>query len=156
MVKELLKYEMYVNLETEQGETALDFAARNGHLKVVKELLKSGAIAYIEEDDCYRFPLFKNLPSKKFSENEIDIMVEILKSHPYPIHQAIYKLQIPEIDSIMKKLFKSGISPDLQDKFGDTVLHRAVMDEVDEQMKQVIAGLLKHGVNMDIKNAQTS
>ena len=116
--------------------------------------MKSGAIAYIEEDDCYRFPLFKNLPSKTFSENEIDIMVEILKSHPYPIHQAIYKLEIPEIDLIIKKLFKSGISPKLQDKRGDTVLHKAVMDDVDEHMKHVIAELLKHGVNLEITNIE--
>ena len=153
VVKELLKYEMDINLKTKQGKNALEFAARNGHLSTVEELLKSGAKTYIVEDDCYEFPLFENLPSKKFSENEIDIMVEILKTHPYPIHQAILHLQIPEITLIVRRLLKSGISPDLQDDYADTVLHIAVMENVHNiYMNQVVAELLKQGVNMDIKN----
>ena len=150
VLRELLKQNVDVNLETKHGENALDFAARNGHLDAVKELLKSGAEAYIEEEDSYEFPFFEKLPLKHFSENEIAIMVEILKSHPYPLHQAILELEIPQINLIIERLLKSGISPDLQDKYGDTALHRAVMD--DTYNYEGIAELLKHGVNMEIKN----
>ena len=78
------------------------------------------------------------------------VVAELLKSHPYPIHQALLKLKIPEITLIVRRLLKKGISPDLQDKYGDTALHLAVMgDGVDYQ---VIVELLNHGANTEIRN----
>ena len=160
VIKELLKYKINVNFETVEGENALAFAARNGHLNIVKELLKAGAYAYneIEENVC-QFPVLDKLHyPNELSENHIEIIIEVLKSHPHPIHEAISILEIPEINTIIQRLSESGISLDLQDRYGDTALHRAVFDyEIDVKASkhqfQVLVELLKHGVNTEIKNS---
>ena len=156
IVKKLLENGALPDLATEYGKTALEFAARNGHFEIVKELLKAGARAFkvIDvEDEAYQFPVFENLPSI-LSENHIEIVIEILKSHPYPLHQAIYHLSIhsiKEINIIINRLLESGISHDLQDRIGRTALHVSVIDE-DEVSFQAFVELLKQGVNLEIKD----
>ena len=145
-----MKYKIDVNFETVDGEVALEFAARNGHLNIVKELLKAGACAYneIEEDVC-QFPVLDKLHyPNELSENHIEIIVEILKSHPLPIHIATSILDVPKRIVVMNRLLEIGICPDLQDSFGDTVLHTATF----ESDVSLLVEILKHGVNMEVKN----
>ena len=148
VIKELLKYNIHVDFYNYHGENALSFAARNGHLNAVKELLNSGAKAYIESNNYSRFHVLEKLPSV-LSENHIEIAAEILKYHPLPIHQALEQLQSPETYLIIRHLFKSGISPDLQDRNGKTALHRAILKGVNSQ---IFVELLKHGSNMEIND----
>ena len=115
VVRELLRYNADENFVTNLGESALDLAARNGKLETVKELLKAGMDTNTVID---------KLPSS-WSENHFEIVVEILKSYYYPLHRAIW---IPSISSVhritvMKRLLRSGISPDDQDVDGETALH---------------------------------
>ena len=83
------------------------------------------------------------------SENHIAIVAEILKSHQLPIHQAIDQLQSPETYLIIRHLLKSGISADLQNKNGETALHKAILNKVD---CQTFVELLKHQSNVEIKD----
>ena len=149
VVKELLNYKIDVNFETKDGKNALDFAAINGHLNIVKELLKAGAKAYNYIDDG--FPTFEKLP-RKLSQNNLEIVVEILLRHPHPLHQAILHFENPEINIILNRLLESGISPHVQDRNGNTALHVTVMDDNDNF--QVVAKLLKQGVNIEAKNCK--
>ena len=102
--------------------------------------MNSGAKGYIGEVNYSRFRVLEKLPSI-LSENHIEIAAEILKCHPLPIRAALGKLQSPETHLIIRQLFKSGISPDLQNKDGETVLHKAILEEVNSQ---TFVELLKH------------
>lgn len=96
------------------------------------------------------------------SENHIEIVIEILKSHPYPLHEAISQLEIgirTGINIIIQRLIESGISPDHQDSCGYTPLHRVAYNHKHQDSEnvqyqyQVLVELLKHGANMEIKNS---
>ena len=151
VVKEFLNQNIYINFEMNVGEDALELAARKGHLEIVKELLNAGVAAYkkVDEDHMFsRFPALSNLPSK-LSDDHIEIVVEILKRHPYPLHEAVYQIGLPEVNIIIRKLIQSGISPNLQDKEGDTALHAAIIDDGNFQ---AFVEFLKHAVNIEIRN----
>ena len=158
IVTKLLENGALPDLANEYGKTAHEVAARNGHLNIVKVLLKAGAKVFNvidAENEDYQFPALQNLPWT-LSENHIDIVIEILKCHPYPLHEAISQLEIPEINIIIGRLLESGISPNLQDSIGCTPLHRLAFEYQDSDnvhlQYQVIFELLKYGVNMEIKN----
>ena len=143
VIKELLKHKVDADFYN-----AFEFAARNGYLSAVKELLKSGEKAYIGNVKSALFPVLNKL-SSKLSENQVKILAEILNCHPLPIHQAIEQLQSPEAYLVIRQLFKRGISPDLQNEDGETVLHKAILEQVNSQ---TFDELLKNGVNMEIKD----
>ena len=143
--KELLKF------KTDHSVTALEFAARNGYLDMVKELLKAGAKAYKIDKYGRQFSVLTKLHFPvELSENHIEMIVEILKSHPHPIHEAINRLEVPKSIVIFHRLLEEGISPDLQDQCGDTALHRVVYELHSDV--SLLVEVLKHGVNMEIKN----
>ena len=153
IVKKLLENGALPNLANKYDKTALEFAARNGHFNTVKELLKAGAKDY--EYDEYgrhsRFSVLTNLHfPKELSENHIEIIMEIVKSRPHPTHEAINRLKVPNSIVIFRRLLKEGISPDLQDQRGDTALHRVVYERHSDV--SLLVEVLKHGVNMEIKN----
>ena len=148
VIKEFVNHKVYLNFETNAGENSLELAARNGHLQTVKELLNAGATAYRHGEDRMYCNALDKLPSK-LSDNHIEILLEILKSHPYPLHETVYKIQQAEVNVIIRKLIQSGISPNLQDQYGDTALHIAVIDDGNFH---ALVELLKHEVNTEIKN----
>ena len=88
------------------------------------------------------------MPSK-LSDNHIEIALEIIKSHPYPLHEAVYQIDQPDVNVIIRKLIESGISPNLQDQYGDTALHIAVIDDGNFH---ALVEILKHEVNTEIRN----
>ena len=95
-----------------------------------------------------KIPALRKLPSK-LSDNHIEIALEILKGHPCPLHEAVYQIDQPEVNVIIRKLIESGISPNLQDQYGDTALHIAVIDDGNFH---ALVEILKHEVNTEIRN----
>ena len=148
VIKELLKHRVDVSFETKHGENALDFATRNGHLDAVKELLNLGVkpYGYILNRDIF---LVLHKLKYKLSQNQVEIAAEILKIYPQAIHVALEQLQTPDTYLIIRQLFKSGISPDLQNQNMETTLHHAILNDVDIK---TFVELLKHGVNMEKKD----
>ena len=148
VIKELLKHRVDVSFETKHGENALDFATRNGHLDAVKELLNLGVkpYGYILNRDIF---LVLHKLKYKLSQNQVEIAAEILKIYPQAIHVALEQLQTPDTYLIIRQLFKSGISPDLQNLFGQTALHHAILNDVDIK---TFEELLKHGADFGIKD----
>ena len=87
-----------------------------------------------------------------WSENHIQIVVEVLKCHPQPLHQVITRPEIPSYHKIVviANLLKSGISPDIQNKYGNTALHLAMWDayfNID-----IIKVLLDYGADFKKRN----
>ena len=141
VVRELLRYHANRNFETNLGETALDLAAKNGNLETVKELLKRGIKSYSVLD---------KLPSN-WSENHFEIVVEVLKCNPQPLHRAIWtpSLSVHRI-TVMKRLLRRGITPDDQDVNGDTALHLALNAAF--YNIEIFKILLDYGADFNIKN----
>ena len=140
MIRELLKHKVNADFYN-----SLEFAARNGHLNAVKELLKSGEKAYIGNVKSALFPVLDTLPSK-LSDNQVEIVAEILKCHPQPILAALNQLQHPETYLVIRHLLKTGISPDRQNQIA---LYSAILNDVD---LQTFEELLKHGADFGIKD----
>ena len=114
----------------------------------MKEILNLGVKAAIYILDRDIFPVLHKLIDK-LSQNQVEIAAEILKIYPQPIHEALEQLQSPDTYLIIRQLFKSGISPDLQNLFGQTALHHAILNDVDIK---TFEELLKHGADFGIKD----
>ncbi len=127
IVKYLIEKGINVKVKDKQGMNALIFHSFNGYnTRIVDVLLENGIDINAESDSGVNALIESVLPPLKFKKNKFK------KKYAYITH-----------------LIQKGIDVNHQDKLGNTALHYAVLRE---KPVELIALLLKHGSQKDIRN----
>uniref|UniRef100_A0A023F2T6 RING-type E3 ubiquitin transferase n=2 Tax=Triatoma infestans TaxID=30076 RepID=A0A023F2T6_TRIIF len=130
------------------GHTALQAASQNGHINVVKLLLKQNADVEIEDKDGDRavhHAAFGNEPAviELLAKAGADLNIRNSRRQT-PLHIAVNKGYI----GVVKTLLKLGCHPSLQDSEGDTPLHDAITKKYDD----MVTLLLDHNADIKVAN----
>ncbi len=130
------------------GHTALQAAAQNGHLDVIKVLLKYQADVEIEDKDGDRavhHAAFGDEPAviKLLSQAGADLNARN-KRRQTALHIAVNKGH----NNVVKTLLELGCHPSLQDSEGDTPLHDAISKDNDNMLSL----LLEYGADITLTN----
>lgn len=130
------------------GHTALQAASQNGHIEVIKVLIKHGVNMEVEDKDGDRavhHAAFGDEPA----------VIELLhrgggdlnarnKRRQTPLHIGVNKGHI----GVVRALLDLGSHPSLQDSEGDTALHDAISKKRDD----MISLLLEHNADITLTN----
>jgi len=135
IVNFLLSKGSNIDIQDENGSTALHFACNNGNMELVKILVTNGA--NINIDDNYNstplhFAILRNEDIFKYLvENGADIN-KMTKLKTTPVHFAVFMNKL----GIVKYLVQTkGVSINFKDMSGDTLLHLAVRTKNLEMVK---------------------
>lgn len=162
----------YTGYLTEMEGTVLQGAAYGGSVEVLKKLLEAGeevpgpvtpmsifraieeGFEHAEIKELSPDPLHSATKSsgvavsptretKEFSRDHAEIL-RILISYGLDIHQGLWRAYDPADLGFFYALLDAGLSPNIRDEFGDTLLHRALHDN----QPKVFNDLLKHGADL--------
>lgn len=130
------------------GHTALQAASQNGHLDVVKLLLKHNADVEIENkygDRAIHHAAFGNEPAviELLAKAGADLNIRNNRRQT-PLHIGVNKGYY----GVVKTLLKLGCHPSLQDTDGDTPLHDAISKKYDD----MVTLLLDHNADIKVTN----
>lgn len=130
------------------GHTALQAASQNGHVELVKILIKHNVDMEIEDKDGDRavhHAAFGDEPEviKLLQRGGADLNARN-KRRQTPLHIGVNKGHI----GVVKVLLDLGCHPSLQDSEGDTPLHDAISKKRDD----ILTLLLEHNADMNITN----
>lgn len=130
------------------GHTALQAAARNGHVEVIRALIGAGADADAEDRDGDRaahHAAFGDEPAalKVLAAAGADLNVRNRRRQT-PLHIAVNKGHL----GVVRTLLQLGVHPSLQDSEGDTPLH----DVISKKRDDMLTLLLDHCADMTLTN----
>ncbi|RWS13087.1 E3 ubiquitin-protein ligase mind-bomb-like protein [Dinothrombium tinctorium] len=130
------------------SHTALQAASQNGHLEVIKILLKYNADVEIEDKDGDRavhHAAFGDEPGviEALARAGADLNARN-KRRQTPMHIAVNKGHV----GVVKSLLELGCHPSLQDSEGDTALHDAISKKRDDMLSL----LLDHNADITLTN----
>ena len=148
-----LKYPQYANTISGGGGTALHSASREGHVEVVRSLLKCDV-----EVDALGVEGMSPLQLASIDE-ALDVMQCLLEHGAdanfqddfgrTPLRLAVEMGHL----GIIRMLFQRNADIHIQDKFGLTPLHKAVSRHIfDHNSLQVVRFLLEHGANPNARD----
>ncbi|XP_064605463.1 E3 ubiquitin-protein ligase MIB1-like [Liolophura sinensis] len=130
------------------GHTALQAASQNGHMEVIKSLIKHSVDMEIEDKDGDRavhHAAFGDEPAviELLHRGGADLNARN-KRRQTPLHIGVNKGHI----SVVKTLLGLSCHPSLQDSEGDTPLHDAISKKRDD----MLALLLEHQADITVTN----
>ena len=130
------------------GHTALQAASQNGHLEVLRLLLRSGADLELEDKDGDRavhHAAFGDEPGvmEVIASAGSDLNARN-KRRQTALHIAVNKGHV----GVVKMLLSLGCHPSLQDSEGDTPLH----DSISKKRDDMLALLLDHSADIMLTN----
>lgn len=130
------------------GHTALQAAAQNGHVEVIRTLVKAGAEADAEDRDGDRaahHAAFGDEPAalRALAAAAADLNARNRRRQT-PLHIAVNKGHL----GVVRTLLQLGVHPSLQDSEGDTPLHDAISKKRDDMLSL----LLEHCADMTLTN----
>ncbi|XP_005102534.2 E3 ubiquitin-protein ligase MIB1 [Aplysia californica] len=130
------------------GHTALQAASQNGHIEVIKVLIKHDVNMEVEDKDGDRavhHAAFGDEPAviELLHRGGADLNARN-KRRQTPLHIGVNKGHI----GVVRSLLDLGSHPSLQDSEGDTALHDAISKKRDD----MIALLLEHTADITITN----
>ncbi|XP_076440202.1 E3 ubiquitin-protein ligase MIB1-like [Babylonia areolata] len=130
------------------GHTALQAASQNGHIEVIKVLIKHSVNMEVEDKDGDRavhHAAFGDEPAviEMLHRGGADLNARN-KRRQTPLHIGVNKGHI----GVVRALLDLGSHPSLQDSEGDTALHDAISKKRDD----MIALLLEHSADITITN----
>ncbi|XP_068621070.1 E3 ubiquitin-protein ligase MIB1 isoform X2 [Battus philenor] len=130
------------------GHTALQAAAQNGHVEVVRALVEAGAEADAEDRDGDRaahHAAFGDEPAalRALAAAGADLNARNRRRQT-PLHIAVNKGHL----GVVRTLLQLAVHPSLQDSEGDTPLHDAISKNRDD----ILTLLLDHGADMTRTN----
>ncbi|XP_046464606.1 E3 ubiquitin-protein ligase MIB1-like [Daphnia pulex] len=130
------------------GHTALQAASQNGHLEVIKVLLRYKADVEIEDKDGDRavhHAAFGDEPSvmEVLAQSGADLNARN-KRRQTALHIAVNKGHV----GVVKTLLELGCHPSLQDSEGDTPLHDAISKKRDDMLTL----LIDHNADITLTN----
>ncbi|XP_028162828.1 E3 ubiquitin-protein ligase MIB1 isoform X1 [Ostrinia furnacalis] len=130
------------------GHTALQAAAQNGHVEVIRTLVEVGAEADAEDRDGDRaahHAAFGDEPAalRALAAAGADLNARNRRRQT-PLHIAVNKGHL----GVVRTLLQLGVHPSLQDSEGDTPLHDAISKKRDDMLSM----LLEHGADMTLTN----
>ncbi|XP_048488040.1 E3 ubiquitin-protein ligase mib1 isoform X4 [Plutella xylostella] len=132
------------------GHTALQAAAQNGHVEVIRVLVAAGADADAEDRDdgdrAAHHAAFGDEPAalKALAAAGADLNARNRRRQT-PLHMAVNKGHL----GVVRTLLQLGVHPSLQDSEGDTPLHDAISKKRDD----MVALLLEHGGDVTLTNS---
>lgn len=130
------------------GHTALQAASQNGHIEVIKVLIKHSVNMEVEDKDGDRavhHAAFGDEPAviEMLHRGGADLNARN-KRRQTPLHIGVNKGHI----GVVRTLLDLGSHPSLQDSEGDTALHDAISKKRDD----MISLLLEHSADITITN----
>ncbi|XP_064626233.1 E3 ubiquitin-protein ligase MIB1-like [Lineus longissimus] len=130
------------------GHTALQAASQNGHLEVIKVLMKYDVDMEMEDKDGDRAVHHAAFGDEAgvidlLHRGGCDVNARN-KRRQTPLHIGVNKGHV----SVVKTLLERGGHPSLQDSEGDTPLHDAISKKRDD----MLALMLEHGADITITN----
>ncbi|XP_013168101.1 PREDICTED: E3 ubiquitin-protein ligase mib1 [Papilio xuthus] len=130
------------------GHTALQAAAQNGHVEVIRALVEAGAEADAEDRDGDRaahHAAFGDEPAalRALAAAGADLNARNRRRQT-PLHIAVNKGHL----GVVRTLLQLAVHPSLQDSEGDTPLHDAISKKRDD----ILTLLLDHGADMTRTN----
>ncbi|XP_026322504.1 E3 ubiquitin-protein ligase MIB1 [Hyposmocoma kahamanoa] len=130
------------------GHTALQAAAQNGHVEVIRTLVEAGAEADAEDRDGDRaahHAAFGDEPAalRALAAAGADLNARNRRRQT-PLHIAVNKGHL----GVVRTLLQLDVHPSLQDSEGDTPLHDAISKKRDDMLTL----LLEHGADMTLTN----
>ncbi|XP_067677818.1 E3 ubiquitin-protein ligase MIB1-like isoform X1 [Haliotis asinina] len=130
------------------GHTALQAASQNGHIEVIKVLIKHTVDMEVEDKDGDRavhHAAFGDEPAviEMLHRGGADLNARN-KRRQTPLHIGVNKGHI----GVVRALLDLGCHPSLQDSEGDTALHDAISKKRDD----MISLLLEHAADITIAN----
>ncbi|XP_013188848.2 E3 ubiquitin-protein ligase MIB1 [Amyelois transitella] len=130
------------------GHTALQAAAQNGHVEVIRTLVELGAEADAEDRDGDRaahHAAFGDEPAalRALAAAGADLNARNRRRQT-PLHIAVNKGHL----GVVRTLLQLRVHPSLQDSEGDTALHDAITKKRDDMLTL----LLEHGADMTLTN----
>ncbi|KAK7508223.1 hypothetical protein BaRGS_00000462 [Batillaria attramentaria] len=130
------------------GHTALQAASQNGHIEVIKVLIKHGVNMEVEDKDGDRavhHAAFGDEPAviEMLHRGGGDLNARN-KRRQTPLHIGVNKGHI----GVVRALLDLGSHPSLQDSEGDTALHDAISKKRDD----MISLLLEHSADITLTN----
>ncbi|XP_072936758.1 E3 ubiquitin-protein ligase MIB1 [Epargyreus clarus] len=130
------------------GHTALQAAAQNGHVEVIRTLVEAGAEADAEDRDGDRaahHAAFGDEPAalRALAAAGADLNARNRRRQT-PLHIAVNKGHL----GVVRTLLQLAVHPSLQDSEGDTPLHDAISKKRDDMLTL----LLDHGADMTLTN----
>ncbi|KAI1284962.1 E3 ubiquitin-protein ligase MIB1 [Halotydeus destructor] len=130
------------------SHTSLQAASQNGHLEVIRVLLKYNADVEVEDKDgdraCHHAS-FGDEPAviELLTQGSADLNARN-KRRQTPLHIAVNKGHV----GVVKALLELGCHPSLQDSEGDTPLHDAISKKRDD----ILSLLLDHNADISVTN----
>lgn len=130
------------------GHTALQAAAQNGHVEVIRALVEAGAEVDAEDRDGDRaahHAAFGDEPAalRALGAAAADLNARNRRRQT-PLHIAVNKGHL----GVVRTLLQLAVHPALQDSEGDTPLHDAISKKRDDMLTL----LLEHGADMTLTN----
>ncbi|XP_049691669.2 E3 ubiquitin-protein ligase MIB1 isoform X1 [Helicoverpa armigera] len=130
------------------GHTALQAAAQNGHVEVIRALVEAGADVDAEDRDGDRaahHAAFGDEPAalRALAGAGADLSARNRRRQT-PLHIAVNKGHL----GVVRTLLQLAVHPSLQDSEGDTPLHDAISKKRDDMLTL----LLEHGADMTLTN----
>ncbi|KAJ0181928.1 hypothetical protein K1T71_002650 [Dendrolimus kikuchii] len=130
------------------GHTALQAAAQNGHVEVIRSLVKGGAEVDGEDRDGDRaahHAAFGDEPAalRALAAAGADLNARNRRRQT-PLHIAVNKGHL----GVVRTLLQLGVHPSLQDSEGDTPLH----DVISKKRDDMLTLLLDHCADMTLTN----
>ncbi|XP_052759583.1 E3 ubiquitin-protein ligase MIB1 [Galleria mellonella] len=130
------------------GHTALQAAAQNGHVEVIRTLVELGAEADAEDRDGDRAAHHAAFGDEPAALRALHAAAADLNARnrrrQTPLHIAVNKGHL----GVVRTLLQLGVHPSLQDSEGDTSLHDAITKKRDDMLTL----LLDHGADMTLTN----
>lgn len=130
------------------GHTALQAAAQNGHVEVIRALVEAGADVDAEDRDGDRaahHAAFGDEPAalRALAVASADLNARNRRRQT-PLHIAVNKGHL----GVVRTLLQLAVHPSLQDSEGDTPLH----DVISKKRDDMLTLLLEHGADMTLTN----
>ncbi|XP_052746305.1 E3 ubiquitin-protein ligase MIB1 isoform X3 [Bicyclus anynana] len=130
------------------GHTALQAAAQNGHVEVIRALVDAGAEADAEDRDGDRAAHHaafgdESAALRALASAGADLNARNRRRQT-PLHIAVNKGHL----AVVRTLLQLAVHPSLQDSEGDTPLHDAISKKRDD----ILTLLLDHGADMTLTN----